>query len=555
MRTFALVLLAIAGFGCSSGDGTTPPAEPTAVPTNTPIPTAPPTPIPRVNDVVISGTITYDYVPHSTSGALDYDAAEARPARNITVVLEDQGGEIVDRSVTDVNGNYQLSSPENTVVRVVAQAEIAEYDGPIWQLRIVDNTAAYALYGLAGSLVNSGSSASVRNLHASSGWDAGEQAYTAPRSAAPFAILDSIEEALALIRGVDTTVTMPLLEVGWSENNIPVDGDLTLGEIGTSAYYPENARIYILGSDGGDTDEYDRTVILHEFQHYLEAAISRSDNIGGSHSLQDSLDMRVAFGEGYANAFAGLFAGTSVYQDSYGPGQTRGFSINLESNINRNKGWFNELAITEVVYDMFDSTNEGTDSLSLGTYYLYQSITSDFYYDSSAFTSIYVFAESLKQLTGPVIDAEIDALLESQQIYGKGIYGEGESNDGGDSDALPIYRSLSLNVASEVCTNKTFGEYNGLDVMRLLRIDIPAAAEYKLTLSRVSGLTDSDPDLLISKQGAIIRYLSSVELNREVGVIPLTEGEHIIEVFEAANIDDDEATGGAVCMSLLVELN
>ena len=78
--------------------------------------------------------------------------------------------------------------------------------------------------------------------------------------------------------------------------------------------------IYILGDFtalGGDTDEFDQSVIAHEFGHYVEDRFGRSDSIGGDHGGSATLlDLRVAFGEGWGNAFSGMVLGDPIYRDS-----------------------------------------------------------------------------------------------------------------------------------------------------------------------------------------------------------------------------------------------
>src|SRR5690606_11276114 len=129
------------------------------------------------------------------------------------------------------------------------------------------------------------------NLHAPSGWDGA--AYSDPRSAAPFAILDTVRDATDFVLQSAPDTVFPPLILHWSPNNSPTRGandepDLTTGEIGSSLYRHGDG-IYLLGHADSDTDEYDRHVIAHEWAHYLEHAFGRSDNIGGQHTRGDQL--------------------------------------------------------------------------------------------------------------------------------------------------------------------------------------------------------------------------------------------------------------------------
>jgi hypothetical protein len=56
--------------------------------------------------------------------------------------------------------------------------------------------------------------------------------------------------------------------------------------------------MFLLGKEDVDTDEFDTHVVVHEWGHYFESAVSRSDSPGGNHALGDLLDARLAFGEG-----------------------------------------------------------------------------------------------------------------------------------------------------------------------------------------------------------------------------------------------------------------
>src|SRR5690606_23045626 len=103
-------------------------------------------------------------------------------------------------------------------------------------------------------------------------------------------------------------------------------------------------------------------------------ALGRSDNIGGPHTRGDQLDMRTAFSEGLANAFAAMALGDPRYVDVLGPGQASGFVFDVEGpytssplHPNPYPGWFSEESIQEIVYDLFDDRQDRVeDTLALG---------------------------------------------------------------------------------------------------------------------------------------------------------------------------------------------
>src|SRR5690606_21748751 len=165
----------------------------------------------------------------------------------------------------------------------------------------------------------------------------------------------------------------PPLTLHWSPNNVPsrgVDGkpDFASGEIGSSLFSPLSG-IFLLGAAESDTDEYDRHVIAHEWAHYLEHALGRSDSIGGPHTRGDQLDMRTAFSEGFANAFSAMALGDTRYVDVLGPGQAHGFAFDIEGPFDSNPqpnphpGWFSEESVQELVYDLFDAEQDSPEDI------------------------------------------------------------------------------------------------------------------------------------------------------------------------------------------------
>ena len=278
---------------------------------------ADPSPAPGV--VTVSGQVTFDRVPVVASRGLDYAATVAAPARGVTVELL-QGGAVTASTTTNPAGNYSFDNvAPNTDVALRVRAEMLRVGAPSFDFRVVDNVNGDALYTLAGTTFNTGTANVTRNLHAASGWTGA--AYTATRSAAPFAILDAAYDAVQLVLGAAPSTAFPALRFHWSTQNVPVAGSAP-GEIGSSLFRP-NAGIFLLGAANQDTDEYDRHVIAHEFGHYLEHHFSRSDSIGGPHALTDQLDIRIAFGEAWGSAFAAMATGESVYVDSRGNGQAQ----------------------------------------------------------------------------------------------------------------------------------------------------------------------------------------------------------------------------------------
>ena len=376
-------------------------------------------------------------------------------------------------------------------------------------------------------------------------------AYTEERVAAPFAILDAVYESLHVLLTADPNIRLTPSELRWSVNNIAAAGNRRNGEIGTSFYDPKQNNMYILGHANNDTDEYDKSVIQHEMAHYIEDTLSRSDSPGGPHTLSGAFDMRLAFGEGFANAFAGFVGGEGIYADSAGSKQNQGFNFSLENNHIGNAGWFNENSIGKIIYDIVDDNDDGEDTISLGFKPIYDTMVSNDYINSPAFISIYLFSDILKRMSEPSIATVIDSLLKDEDIMGSGIYGEGETNASASniSFVLPVYRELAQGDTINACGNNREDEYNGLDVRRFIRINIESSGSYQFSLNKTLGTGAKDPDIFILKQGRRVALLDSSAVDQERGTLSLSEGEHILEVFDYFNTDQARG-GGSSCFDV-----
>ena len=497
--------------------------------------------------VIISGRLTFDFVPHdTTTGGLDYTATRPKPMRGVVVQALNASGTVLDSDISDASGNYALDVSPDTDVRIRARAVLLRTSGAIWDVRVTDNTNNNALYVLDGSLADSGTTASTRDLHAGAGWDG--SAYTGARAAAPFAILDPVYDTMQKFVAVDPDIAFPPLQFRWSVNNRAVDGILANGEIGGPSYIffigldcPSDyiGNIYLLGDDNSNTDEYDLGTVVHEWGHYFEDCLSRSDSIGGPHGLGDRLDPRVARGEGWGYAVAAIGIGNPVFYDSFGPGQSRGALFNVEANTNPPAGWYNEASVWSILYDLYDSADDGADVLSLGLGPIYRTLVDPGYTGTPLFTTIFTFLDRLKAVA-PGNTADIEALAAGQDINGTGADGAGETNDGGIASALPVYHTAVLDGAAvEVCSVDDAGTVNKLGNRVFVRFSVPADGTYTITMIRTSGPERADPDFQIFRSGTVIQRAFSFTRNSETWGGPLSAGEYVIEAYDDNNIIRD----------------
>ena len=501
----------------------------------------------------ITGRVDFDDVPFNpgTSG-LNYAQTSVAPVRGAVVeaVSTTDRSTILATTSTDDSGNYSLSFAAGSGFFLRVKAQMQQTGTASWNFRVVDNTDGNSLYALDGDdATNDGG---IHNLHAASGW--GGSSYTGERNAAPFAILDAVYQAFHLVLSADAALQFPPLDVHWSTINHESD-DFTpaTGAVGT--FYrsggDSNAGIYLLGTENVDTDEYDTHVIVHEWGHYFQDKFSRDDSLGGSHAFGQKLDFRVAFSEGWGNAFSGMATNDAIYRDSGGSAQGSGFSINVESNTTSLKGWFSESSIQSVLYDVFDSNPDGVDTVSLGFGPIYTVMTSEVK-TSDAQTGIFTFVTALKA-RNPAVASDIDAIVNGQGITSATMdeFGSTETHNGGDTANLPVYRNLTINAAAiHVCSSTTNGESNKLGNRRLFRFTVPRNESIQITAQSPVG---KDPDLVLHQKGLQTPATSNSsatgkqQLSRTVSA-----GTLVLEVYDADAVDDDTNTAGNACMDVTV---
>ena len=519
-----------------------------------------PTPTPAPDAVTISGTISYDHIPHNDSNiGLNYSAITQNPVRGAVVELVSASGSVLATTDTSATGTYSFTREPNTEVLIRVKAQLLQTGSPSWDFKVTDNTNNNALYVLDGSLTSSGSSNSTRNLNADSGW--GGSSYTSVRSAAPFAILDAIYDSVQMTLSAAPNVALPPSELRWSVNNRSVGGtsaaERAMGEIGSTSYVFGEGNIYITGSENSDTDEYDEHVIIHEWGHYFENRLARADTIGGPHSGGDRLDLRVAFSEGWANALSAIVTRDPIYKDAGGFSQNSGFSFSIESNNGINPGWFSETSVQSIIYDLFDSNDDSADSLSLGFQPIYDLLTSSSFRNQDALQSIFTFATLLREDQSSLLPS-IDALLSAQSINGTDSFGAGETNDGGDStpqsSILPVYKVLVVGgPATNVCSNTPFGDTNKLGNSGFIMFDVTTSRSYNVQINRVSGSSSvTDPDAIIWRRGAFIGSGVSAANGSENFSSNLNPGTHILEVYEFTNTDASSSNNRQACFSVTI---
>jgi len=364
--------------------------------------------------------------------------------------------------------------------------------------------------------------------------------------------LDSVYTAVQAFVDIDSDINFPPLELHWSTKNRTTVGDRSQGNIGNSAYFPDgdSGAIFILGQENADTDEYDPHVIIHEWGHYFEHQMSRTDSIGGLHSLNDRLDPRVAFSEGWSNALSAMITGDPIYKDSSGSQQRFGFSYNLETRDITNPGWFNEASIGAIIYDVFDSQSDDADNISSGLSSLYTVMRSDIYRQSPTFATIFSLTDGLR-LDNNISTSDLSRLLESHGISGEGPNGRGEINNGAIRTALPVYKEIdSQNGSLEFCSTDDAGIFNKLGNRDFIFLNVDREKTLTISVTQQSGDDGRDPDFNIWQGETLIHSAATAQEAEELFTGTLQAGDYIIEAYDFNNINGTNRSRGDSCFEL-----
>ena len=489
----------------------------------------------------VSGKVTFDLVPVALNGTqprLNYAAAARQPARAVVVeAIDCNTGQVLTTAATNATGDYTLVAPNNRSVIIRALAKMNSMGVNAAPFSVVDNTDGGAQWATEGAVFGSGTvSTLTQNLNAGSGWT-GAAYDNAQRAAGPFAILDTVYQAAQKVIASDTALAFPALEINWSPNNIASAGQQALGQIGTSFFaFGSNSngvptrQIYLLGFANNDTDEYDRHVVAHEFGHYLQSAFSRDDSVGGLHGQSDRLDMRVAFSEGWGNAWSGIALANPVYSDTNGPGQTGGLSVNVAQNDGINPGWFKEASVQKVLWDFSDSSAIGFTSMWNA---FKNGLT-----QSAALAGIHAYARALAD-DKPAAAGTIRTILAAQGIaLTASPYAEDETNFG--SPALANVNPIYLNYGAfgttlgNICLDDTADPLrhgNKAGEFRYVRFSLAQSGTRTVTVTQTSSGA-SDPDLVLyDRRGRYLQANGNVPGTETISA-SLAAGDYVLVVTD-----------------------
>ena len=495
-------------------------------------------PVPAGN-VLVTGRVTFVRIPFaaSTNVGLNYAAPVNRPARGIVVRATNAGMQTqLALGETDSDGNYALSVPQNTSIDVYAVARMSRDNNvplPRWSYQVSDADAMAAPYTFTDAAFNSAAGV-AHNLSIPSGFNA-SGSVTGTRASAPFAILDTLYTATQAVLGVSPVTNFPALGVDWATTNPG----------GQTFFDPANQRIVLSADAAEDTDEFDQHVIAHEYGHYIEFNFSRADNIGGSHGIGDKLDIRVAFGEGFGYAFAGIVLKDPVARDSFVstscvPTNQCSSTFNIETNPPTNPPgspsgnfgcWCSESSVWSILWDLYDGNADSNDTVALGFQPLWNVLIGE-QSTTPAMTSIFSFISALKTAQPSRANA-IDTLIAAQNITGAGIdaFASTETHvpsGVSSASALPVYTTVTSGGQVSVLSGADAGHYNTLGNHRFIRYNKSGSASQTVTVTTAN----SDPDVIVYRNGAF-QQISQGAGNETFNIT--VAGTYIFDVYDCAN--------------------
>jgi hypothetical protein len=139
---------------------------------------------------------------------------------------------------------------------------------------------------------------------------------------------------------------------------------------GSGSFYSDSRGEMTIAGDASSTDEWDDSVIIHEWGHFADHQFSCNQNPGGAHTLPgnntgtngDKLSWGEGFADYYQSAARTIMPGSGFhnwYIDVSGP------TVDFEP-ISSPASQLNEGAVAALLWDFIDTANDGSDTFSHG---------------------------------------------------------------------------------------------------------------------------------------------------------------------------------------------
>jgi hypothetical protein len=296
---------------------------------------------------VIQGQAFYQKV-EVTDAGLDLSRPVMVPVRNARVEVFDRLLQAVAFvSETDARGRFHVPAPSGQPVTIRVISRLRSVD-----LVVADNTNNSSLYTISADIDMRDAPSNILLIDNT-------------RVSGAFNILEAVQRGNDTVRLADPRTAPLPLTIFWSIRNAPRNGSVREGAVGMTHFDLNSGTAFIVGDRSIDSDEFDDSVILHEYAHLLAARFSRDESPGGPHRPGDMLDPRLAWSEGFANFFSGAARNDHVYRDSSGPDGSRILRYDLEENIpaGDRPGYWSEASVQSLLWDFYDEAVDTGDEV------------------------------------------------------------------------------------------------------------------------------------------------------------------------------------------------
>ena len=341
-----------------------------------------------------------------TDNGLDLDHPSMNPIRGARIEVYDNATRnLISVSDPDVNGNFLVLVPPNATNLVIkAVSRLRSVD-----LKVEDNTNANQFYVIKSAELD------MRERPAS------VLVVDRTRLSGAFNILEQIQRSNDFVRSADPQFAEFPFTIFWSEKNQNKSGYIKDGLVGSTVFFPTSGIAYVLGDRNTDSDEYDDSVLIHEYAHVLAVKFSHDDSIGGVHKTGDKLDPRVAWSEGWANFFSAAVRNDSIYRDSKEPGGANVLRFDLEENYPPNSwtGYGSETSVQALLWDLLDDKSEFADTLQLDFSQIWAAFTD---LKNDRFVYLPYFLDHLIARSSPLVGESVQRMAQAQAIdYQPGV--------------------------------------------------------------------------------------------------------------------------------------
>jgi hypothetical protein len=250
------------------------------------------------------GVVKYEKVPYrdKKTGAMglqrDHPEAVAVVSAKVELVAQ-ADNKVLGTTITGADGAYSIpwkvNGRVNAIVRVWAKVDNAQVHNYFDHTRLKKETT-FSTASEPFAIDQEDAKQDVLALEKTN-------------EAGPFNILAAVHRANNFLREAEPGLKFPRITIYWAPESSPPC---------TTCFSAEEKAAFVRGMRDIDADEFDDSVLIHEYGHFVMKVFSRDDSPGGTHGGNEKIDARLAWSEGWANFFASAVLGDPIYVDTGG---------------------------------------------------------------------------------------------------------------------------------------------------------------------------------------------------------------------------------------------